>query len=60
MKLLARITIPECGVQLDCMIKHVNDDIYRICEHPTFAEDQVLYADCVRMLKLGDQNYDFQ
>ena len=56
----ARITFPECGVELNCLIRHVVDDIYRICEHPTFAEDQVSFDDCAKMLNMGDQNFEFQ
>ena len=56
----AVISFPECGVELTCLIRQVKDDIFRICEHPTFVEDQVAYGDCARMLKIDDQNYEFQ
>jgi len=56
----ARIAFPESGVELNCLIRHVNDDIYRICEHPTFAEDQVLFGDLARMLKNSNEVYEFQ
>ncbi len=56
----ARITFPECGVQLNCLIRHIRDDIYRVCEHPTFAEDQMRYGDRVRIRKIDDQDYEFQ
>lgn len=56
----ARITFPECGVQLNCLIKHIGDDIYRVCEHPTFAEDQIGFGDCAKIRQIDDQNYEFQ
>lgn len=59
-EIFAKVHFPECGVQTHCLIKHVKDDIYRICDHPTFAEDQVLYGDCAKMLKVDDQEYESQ
>ncbi len=56
----ARITFPECGVQLNCLIRHISNDIYRVCEHPTFAEDQMQFGDCAKIRKIDDQNYEFQ
>lgn len=56
----AVISFPECNVELTCLIRQLKDDIYRICEHPTFAEDQMGYGDCARLLKIDDRNYEFQ
>lgn len=59
-KIEAVISFPKSGVQLNCLIRPLNDDIYRICEHPCFAEEQVGYGDCARLLNTGEQNYEFQ
>ena len=59
-KIDARITFPEVGVRLNCRIRQVSDDIYRVCEHPTFAEDQMKFDDLVRIQRTDDQNYEFQ
>lgn len=60
MQCFAKVHFPESGVQTYCLITHVKEDIYRICDHPTCAEDQVLYGDCAKMKKVGHEEYEFQ
>ena len=53
------MTLQDGDIRFECLIRHLDHDVYRICEHPILVEDQFLFGDCVRLRKIDEKSFEF-